>query len=97
MSLLATIGRKRCLLKLMFGKKKMFCRRNLSPKILTRKSKKRKRNLINWSTLFWTAQLRKKPILSKRMSLSKQKQTSTKESLILGERETIGLNLYETG
>src|SRR3990167_4186209 len=97
MSLLATTGRKRCLLKLMFGKKTTPSRRNLSPKILMKKSKKRKQNLISWSTLFWTAQLKKKLTLSKKTNLSKQKQTLTKESLILGERETIGLNLCEIG
>src|SRR3989338_4328336 len=97
MSLLATTGRKRCLFKLMFGKKKMFCRRNLSPKILMRKSKKRKPNLISWSTHFWTEVLKKKLTLSKKTNSLKQKQTSIEESLILGEREAIGLNLCEIG
>ena len=65
---------------------------NLEEKIKEAETKLDK--LVN---AFLDGSIEKETYLVKKTNSSKQKQTLTKESLILGERETIGLNLCEIG
>ena len=53
-------------------------------------------NLDELVNAFLDGSIEKETYLVKKDEFIKTKQTSTKESLILGERETIGLNLCGT-
>jgi len=64
---------------------------------LEKEIKETEQKLDRLVNAFLDGSIEKESTLSKKTSLSKQKQTLTKESLILGERETIGLNLCGNG